>query len=204
MATQSEKVRCLRLFDKVCKTTGMSAADAARELGVSPGAVYKWREAEGVPECHLDRVRKWAKDRLDDAEQDSRPGPGAPWIHTTPKKIMAWRTKHGFNEAGTARRLGVAVGTLRNWTLHGKSAMERMQLKVAEIMSKYDAEQEFVAGSFAGKREIAEKSREFFPDLPTDRRDKLATVLFEFCEEDGIGPARAAEVVSEILKLLEG
>lgn len=67
-----------------------------------------------------------------------RAGPGAAWTHTTPAEIMEFRERHGLPESHTAKLFSVSVGTLRNWTKHGKSAMASKQLQVKKAMENYD------------------------------------------------------------------
>lgn len=65
------------------------------------------------------------------------PGPGAPWTHTSLEEIAKFRAENNMTEAATARTLGVSVGTLRNWTLHGKTAMAKMQRRVHKVILSY-------------------------------------------------------------------
>jgi DNA-binding transcriptional regulator YiaG len=205
---RSEGAKSLSLFNSLVKHTSLSAADVARKLGVTPGAAYKWREVGEVPEAHRETLRVFAdicgeyQDFIGQKKRKKRPakspGPGAPWEHTSPKAIQAFRERYGLTEAETARQLGVSVGTLRNWTLHDKTAMEKTQKRVAALMAKYDEEARFLAGSHAAKTEPALANR----PKTISRRDRLAAVLFEFCDEDGMDLTEATLTVADVLRHL--
>lgn len=69
--------------------------------------------------------------------QTNKRGPGAPWVHTSPSEIALFRETYALSEAATARVLGVAIGTLRNWTLHGKTGTLAVQERAARSMQSY-------------------------------------------------------------------